>query len=470
MSRSGTEVDLPPFANPNSFDSLQVFPPFFFDGVTTRMFPLRASMPALQHVLDNYINKLVPPEIGRFRVACPYVYLMVLNYGKLAAPVANIGWIAQREVMFLVPAYRYVRQGDRWTYRQLMWFSPLMFVDSDPALTLGRRVYGWPKLGHRLEPTISAWTEDPSAAVARAVYTTDVYGKPYEGREKLPRVYMEIMTLSGPESDGWIEHDSPLMPWTIMSQAAEAMAGVARDAATMMTSFASSRAFMSPEAFFSMATNLLGQFDPNNLDAGIDTINLKQFRDCERPHNYCYQALTAALMRVTAVNRFGLLGTTRRVGLDASGGYRIRIHDWPSLSIVSQFGLDVERSWRGQDVDVFDLRPVCPFWYDADIVYERGRNFCWRGGRSADRDTQSTGVPHFVWHGEDGHHYSNPDRTQVQGVGTPHGGHPRTARPNEIEQPDDLYNTTLAAWAHRRGSHTTSSRHLATRQVPVGWR
>jgi hypothetical protein len=59
-------------------------PPFTFQGVTCRAFPLRANMARLTKFCDSYLNMDVPQDIVYFRPALPYVYLMVLNYGGMA--------------------------------------------------------------------------------------------------------------------------------------------------------------------------------------------------------------------------------------------------------------------------------------------------------------------------------------------------------------------------------------------------
>jgi hypothetical protein len=65
---------------------LSVKPPFTFQGVTCRAFPLRANMARLTKFCDDCLNKGLPPNIAYFRPALPYVYLLVLNYGSMAPP------------------------------------------------------------------------------------------------------------------------------------------------------------------------------------------------------------------------------------------------------------------------------------------------------------------------------------------------------------------------------------------------
>ena len=57
-------------------------PPFSFDSVTSRVFPLRAYEHALQRLCDTYLN-LFPEEVY-FKPSAPYVLLTLLNYGRMS--------------------------------------------------------------------------------------------------------------------------------------------------------------------------------------------------------------------------------------------------------------------------------------------------------------------------------------------------------------------------------------------------
>src|SRR5581483_6343783 len=94
---------------------LPIKPPFVFNGMSARVFPLRAGLDALQRVCDGYLN-FIPPEVGYFRVPIPYVFLMLLDYGQVAEAVARIGWFAQIEVFFMIPVEWYKRVNGTWQF------------------------------------------------------------------------------------------------------------------------------------------------------------------------------------------------------------------------------------------------------------------------------------------------------------------------------------------------------------------
>ena len=76
----------------------------YFSDVTALVFPLKASMAALTHFCDNFINfegEAEKPPV-RFRPAMPAVLLMVLDYGSMAIEWRNLGWFSQREVAFSI--------------------------------------------------------------------------------------------------------------------------------------------------------------------------------------------------------------------------------------------------------------------------------------------------------------------------------------------------------------------------------
>jgi hypothetical protein len=120
-----------------------------------------------------------------------------------------------------------------------------------------------------------------------------------------------------------------------------------------------------------------------NLSA--NTLNLKQFRRSNRPERYGFQALTNGPMRLTSFNRMGILGQERVLFGDLSGGYSIKLHQWPSLPIVETLGLQVARRWIGAEevgaegIRIVELKPVLPFWYDVNMEYLAGSNVVRRG-------------------------------------------------------------------------------------------
>ena len=121
-------------------------------------------------------------------------------------------------------------------------------------------------------------------------------------------------------------------------------------------------------------------------------------------------------MQLTSFNRMGILGQERMLFGDVSGGYTIKLHQWPSLPIVETLGLEVSRRWiGGEEVGIVELEPVLPFWYDVNMEYLSGSNVVRRSDDG-------------VWHEDSTGRRFEPAR---------HGG--------KVAAEEKLFNTTLSS-------------------------
>ena len=152
---------LPPLTN----NPLPIKPPFVFNGMSARIFPLRASLDALQQLCNGYLN-FIPPEAGRFRASVPYAFLMVLDYGQVAEAITRIGWFAQLEVFFSVAVDWYTLVNGKWVFQDFGVITPYIFVNDSFSVPLGRTVYGFPKILADVTSTPSQWVKDPLAPAA----------------------------------------------------------------------------------------------------------------------------------------------------------------------------------------------------------------------------------------------------------------------------------------------------------------
>jgi hypothetical protein len=146
-------MDQPLIIDPvsNQFVNSTVKPPCTFQGVTARVFPLRADLARLTQFCDSYVNMDIPQDIVYFPFALPYVYLIILNYGSMApasVQARNFDWVAQNEVTFLVvlERWRFDKAKNKLVCVDWVNVSPFVFVDSQLSLATGREVYGLPKV------------------------------------------------------------------------------------------------------------------------------------------------------------------------------------------------------------------------------------------------------------------------------------------------------------------------------------
>ncbi len=377
-------MTMPNFSEPEHVAyTLPLEPPFFFRGMTSRVFPLRGSVLAMQRFADAYVN-IIPPELGWFRAFSPYAFLMMVDYGSLAPDKANLGWLSQREIMFTFPVEQYCLVNGQYVFKDWAWLTPYIFVDNGMSMTLGRTVYGWTKELVQIGPTADEWLQDPSRPLQAACVNAAVFPEVYAGKRQELRTFLEVdrrppfTVFQMP-----VDQNNPFFPWAVWGALFKDANRLSRD---MMTVLSSMGFFTpppggrgpTPENRMRMMGTAIRSVSPETFALNFRTLNLKQFRASEDPARYCYQSLTDANMKLQSVNRFGLLGDFGTLAGDTSGGVGITLHRWASLPIIETLGLETAREWRGDGVDMAYLQPVMPFWYDVDMLYERGVNIAWR--------------------------------------------------------------------------------------------
>jgi hypothetical protein len=375
MTRNEFIKRLPKLTN----DPFSITPPIAFNGMSSRIFPLRASLDALQRVCDGYLN-FVPQQAGYFRATVPYAYLMVLDYGQVAEAVARTGWFAQNEVFFCVPVEWYKLVRGQWVFNDWAVITPYIFVNDDFSVPLGRMVAGFPKVLAKVTQSESLWVKNVLAPVTLARIETKVIPEAYSGTDIENKVILEI-ERTAPSGLGMpFDAASPWLPWTIASNLAQAIAGFSRDATWLAQAMRISpvNPGADPGVLPGMLARMAPWFAPGGTGFVQNSLNLKQFRRSEEPAQICFQALTLGSMKTTAFNGGGLLGEDRTIFGDLSGGHSIKLYEYSSLPIARTLGLEVHRQWSGSDCVVAELKPVAPFWMDVDLMYDLGYNIAWR--------------------------------------------------------------------------------------------
>ncbi|MGE0683188.1 MAG: hypothetical protein AB7P69_20095 [Candidatus Binatia bacterium] len=395
-------------------------PPASFDGVTARVFPLKANMARLQKFCDDYLNKDVPPTVSFFQPAIPYVFLGAINYGRMSAEFANLGWMSQREVGFIIPLEWRQEQDGRLAFRDWALVAPFIFVDDSWSLTTGREVYGWPKIKAWLTPEIDSWMMSPLLQDSVMTLSTMVFPELYEGKRQEPRVLVEIERQPPPSfslfpPDPW----NPLNPLVSLPQALLNLASAVGTAAEILLGLPSSGYVQDRnlQSLKEMVVKLLQYASPFASAPSSNNITLKQFRDAEEPLYICYQALLNSRIDLRRLNKGGLLGDLNILRGDLTGGFRVKMPRYEEQPIIERLGIEVAEEYEVQGQRVAVLHPTLPFWLDADLDYGFGDPLCWRTKQSS-------------WH-----------------IPTPSGDQPTTP-PEEIATPLErkhLYNTSQGA-------------------------
>lgn len=357
-------------------------PPFDFDGVTLRVFPLRARLERLQRFVDGYAN-LIPREAGYFRAFMPYVYLMVINYGRMSIDAENLGWVSQHEVTFSLPLEWYREQGGRLVFQDWAYISPFIYVDNELSMKTGREVYGWPKIMAWPGAEMSAWMEQSPAAPSRLVrVSTSLFPEAYAGLRSERRPLLEVECTSTEQAGlQWPpDLEASWLPWVALPNALKGSTQLWGDCVELLKGLGLLRQQEGADtaAWRKMLAQLGRQLNPYAPRLSFNTLNLKQFRDAARPELACYQSLTNARMELRRYNRGGPLGGLQVMQGDVSGGYRIRLHDHPLQPIINSLGLEVAGSEGPDNARIHTLQPVLPFWLDVDMRYGLGETLAWR--------------------------------------------------------------------------------------------
>ncbi len=383
--------------------AIQVKPPFAFSDVKMTIFPLQANLTRLTQFCDGYLNQA--PNIVQFKPFLPFVYLILLDYGRMSAAAAQTGWVSQREVAFGVPLRWMKKTDDGPAFHDLAFTTPFIFVDNEVSLTTGREVYGWPKLLARLDPTPDNWIRDPHGSrqvfEIRSRAAADNIGDDL----KAPFLSVSHTPMSGlmdfpPRLDG-LSQTINAMPSTMMG-----VGRFWRDALmTAMGVIQSRPADAPPISGFPdlrgarAAIGELGKTKTDDLKGMVtgvgktlsslfpamysNTINLKQFRDAAEPGETCYQAITAAEMPVQRIGGGGLLGSQSMLAGQFDGGYRVHIINSSSVPVVASLGLIPSENREVDGGVMSSFTPVCPFWCEIDMYYGAAKTVAYRG-RSGD--------------------------------------------------------------------------------------
>ncbi|MFC6639745.1 hypothetical protein GV827_15260 [Sulfitobacter sp. JBTF-M27] len=390
--------------------SLQMSPPFAFNDVTMSVFPLRASLPTLEAFCRNYLNHA--PNLVQFSPFVPFVYLVILDYGRMSLEAANMGWVSQREVAFGIPLRWLNAQDGGLQFHDWAFTSPFIFVDNEMSMSTGREVYGWPKLLSRLDPSVSEWVRDPHGSRRVFQVSTQQANEAFVGETQ---EYRSFVSVYQHRTAGLLDVppnlDALIKPLSQMSQSLTGLSRLSVDLARTFTGMASDGITGS-----SVMPNLLDmktfkeQLDPERLRnwrdpkswipglkdvlwslfprAYANTINFKQFRDARDPFATCYQAVTSAKMPVTNVKAGGFLGPQNMLLGQLDGGFRIDVHHLAGLPIVQSLGLEVSEEREIGGARVSSLAPVSPFWLQVDMTYGLADTLIWRSRSGAWHETK----------------------------------------------------------------------------------
>ncbi len=390
-------------------------PPFEFDNVEVIVLPLRANISKLNIFCNNYLT-ISRDQNLIFKPAAPYVFLMILHYGKMGSEIyrraRNLGWVSQHEVTFTVPleCWEVSNNGrskkGELVFRDWAGVSPFIYVDDQVSLRTGREVYGWPKVFSKVNLNSGAIRFPNEVA---QVLKLDTHLSPRDSGFSSNSLGTLLEVESQPEVLSSLFPPSlsaKLLPWKAFSTWTNStlkVLGEAVDDSLALSLRGYTNESNSLQGLMSRgkrALNYLLQASSGGLDSLwwhpllsglkenlrgdarqesqvallLKNITLKQFLDAERPNFACYQAIVQSEMGVQRVRASGLMGELNMLLGDISGGYSIRIHSSPMHPIINSLGIEVEHTERNSDGgEVSLLKPIFPYWSNFDLNYGMGK-------------------------------------------------------------------------------------------------
>lgn len=412
--RNSTKPPFSEIGGHEPVDTLPLQPPFDFDGVTVIIFPLRASIARLSDFCEQYLE-LDKEQKLIFKPAAPYVFLMVLDYGRMATEgtrgARNLGWVSQHEVTFTVPLECWKWSGSakgegKLEFQDWAGVSPFIYVDDQVSLTTGREIYGWPKVAGKVESLPSLWDNRPTESSRVFRFSTHTLPRVFTGKQQTLQVLLEVdfdplPTFSVLPSDP----ASPWAPWNAIGKMTTSYLSLMGNVLDVtlglrLRGFPPKgdigeylfRGTKRAIEYLGDGTPLMGQtmwWNPilwgrrssvakkgvqGDGSLRLKNITLKQFRDAARPHMACYQALVESSMGVERVSQSGMLGDFNMLRGDSSGGYSIRIHNSLLHPIIDSLGLEVDHIESVDDkAHVSVLKPFFPYWSEFDLNYGQGK-------------------------------------------------------------------------------------------------
>jgi hypothetical protein len=354
----------------------QAKPPSTFHGVSSRVFPLRANMYRLRKFCDAYLN--VAPGIAHFQPYLPCVFLMVLDYGRMASEVRNMGWVSQREIAFAVPLEWY-DPARNMRFRDFAAVCPFIYVDDETSLSTGRQVYGWPKVKVWAGEEVNPWVYDPMSERHLLRLSAMVMPELYQGEQQEPKTLLEVR--QDPPASPVFPPD-PSRLGNPFSALPSMMAGYL----DLMGSWIELMSGAPQLGYAGAPFDPLSRFS-HMAEAGVaalgenpvlNNITLKQFRDASSPEDVCFQGLIQSQIKVERFNAFGMLGEASRALGDPTGGFRLLVHRYTAQPILESLGIEIAEEMRFEGGSIAELRPMFPFWVNVDLEYGLGLPICWR--------------------------------------------------------------------------------------------
>ena len=299
-------------------------PPYNLQNTKLYGFVLEGTSEALQKLCDKYLN-IPGQDVFQYRPASKRFLMVFDKISKIYStqpPGNDQGFFSEEgEVIFWVLTEAGRQEGDRFVVDHHAWFIPYIFVDSTPAMVLGREAFGFPKELAKFE--IPEEPQNPQK-FALDTLVLETFNPESE------TTWRQIINVQSDRSE---KEEFNLKRWADFKQAYEEISAVFKDF----------------------------QIDQSCLDWSfikLPMVFLKQFRDVRDGNKACYQAIvetTATLENLYA-------------GFPYLRQFQVNIEDFASHPIAAELGLQKTQTAQ------------LAFWVHFDFSFGNGTEI-WKATR-----------------------------------------------------------------------------------------
>jgi len=331
--------------------------PFHFPDVTLQVYPLLASRDKLKEFVDTYLNSPLNPAFApasgiHFETFGEYAYLMVESIGRtegvMWSETNNLGQWADKTVAFCVPV-KLIKDGK---LHSIALASPYRFANDNRAVISDREINGRIAVMSTIQGPPDVWLDESGPVKERNLLelSTEVLPALDVGAQTETRV---LLRVSGKLPEDY----NNTARWRLVGD---------RWRNPLLADLVRKTAYTrdNPELVEKAKTLALQLFA---LQAPINWINIKQYRDAEFNDRACYQSLVNVSRVIERV--FDIREIEERLF--------VRITDLPDFPIVSALGLKTLAVTSGEDVEHV-LQPIRPFWMRISVKENLGETLAWR--------------------------------------------------------------------------------------------
>jgi hypothetical protein len=355
-----------------------------YTDVVTQVYPLRADPGVLQAFCDTYLNLSDDLPI-RFKGQVPWVFMQIVDYGKMASTSRNVGWFSQHELAFGVPLQRYKREKGQWIFADWVLVFPFIFVDNPLSMSAGREIYGWSKAEIKIDTIAAIFQPNNFRKLASISFLTpgNSYGDQADTVEfvqivqqrpfvSLRSALSDVLTAIPRAVSSSINASASFLP-TFSSFITDEDPGIESLQQALVRFYGPQLSAVATGSF--ETTNDL--LEPaTNASSEMNIVTLKQVRALRGFSRACFQGIVGSTIEVEKLLDGGYLFDP--LTGDATGGVQINLLETEVEPIVRALGISVAAVSHFNGKKTATLNPLLPFWLKMNLRYGLADYQYWR--------------------------------------------------------------------------------------------